>query len=221
LTERNCEPVLYRQAKVAFWLLGSAELGGEQLADPRFGAVFEFAERLVEDRDDFTRMALEAHRPKQEIIDPGLVAQGALEAEAPPPSVLVRIAVLHHPVAALAGTAPEISSFTGLINAATVKATLRQKGYQLVLHGHVHHGALVTEISHDHDAAALHIAAAPSLGSREVQEQHGYNQITLGRTLPVNGQVAQIRVRVERHTHGGKGAGWRADGAVLTFDVPV
>lgn len=32
--------------------------------------------------------------------------------------------------------------------------------------------------------------------------------------------IDQIRVRVERHTHGGKGAGWKPDGAVLAFDVP-
>jgi predicted MPP superfamily phosphohydrolase len=221
LATRDCAPILYRDAKVAFWLLGSAELGGEQLADPRFRAVFELAERLV--TDDWSRVALEAHRPKVERIDPGLVAQHALDAAAPPPSVPVRIAVLHHPVTALAGTAPEVASFTGLINAATVKAALRQKGYQLVLHGHLHHGALVTETSHAKGGApaALHIAAAPTLGSRETQEQRGYNAISIARALPVPGQIDQIRVRVERLTHGGKGAGWKPDGAVLEFDVPA
>jgi len=220
LATRDCAPILYRDAKVAFWLLGSAELGGEQLADPRLHAVFEFAERLA--TDDWSRVALETHRPKPERIDPGLVAQHALDAAAPPASVPVRIAVLHHPVTALAGTAPEVASFTGLINAATVKAALRQKGYQLVLHGHLHHGALVTETSHDNDGPpALHIAAAPTLGSKETQEQRGYNAISISRALPVAGQVDQIHVRVERHTHGGKGAGWKPDGAVLAFDVPA
>lgn len=164
---------------------------------------------------------LETHRPKLERIDPGLVAQHALDAAAPPASVPVRIAVLHHPVTALAGTAPEVASFTGLINAATVKAALRQKGYQLVLHGHLHHGALVTETSHDKGGApaALHITAAPTLGSKETQEQRGYNAISISRALPLVGQVDQIRVRVERLTHGGKGAGWKPEGAVLAFDV--
>jgi hypothetical protein len=168
-------------------------------------------------------VALETHRPKLERIDPGLVAQHALDAAAPPASVPVRIAVLHHPVTALAGTAPEVASFTGLINAATVKAALRQKGYQLVLHGHLHHGALVTETSHDKGgaSAALHIAAAPTLGSKETQEQRGYNAITIARALPVVGQIDQIRVRIERFTHGGKGAGWKPDGAMLAFDVPA
>jgi len=212
LATRDCAPVLYRDARVAFWLLGSAELGGEQLADPRLRALFELAERLA--TDDSSRMALDPHRPRLERIDPGLVAQHALDAAAPPASVPVRIAVLHHPVTALAGTAPEVASFTGLINAATVKAALRQKGYQLVLHGHLHHGALVTETSHDNDGApALHIAAAPTLGSKETQEQRGYNAISIARALPVPGQIDQIRVRVERLTHGGKGAGWKPDGA--------
>jgi hypothetical protein len=215
---RTCAPVLYRNAQVAFWLLGSAELGGEQLADPRLRAMFELAERLA--TDALSREALEAHRSPPERIDPGLVAQRALEAAAPPASVPVRIAVLHHPVTPLAGTAPEVASFTGLINAATVKAVLRKKGYQLVLHGHLHHGALVTETSHDAAGTpALYIAAAPTLGSKETQEQRGYNTISISRAVPVAGQIDQIRVRVERVTHGGKGAGWTPDGAVLEFDV--
>jgi predicted MPP superfamily phosphohydrolase len=221
LATRDCAPILYRDAKVAFWLLGSAELGGEQLADPRFRAVFALAEDLA--TDDWSRVAVESQRPTLERIDPGLVAQHALDAAAPPDSVPVRIAVLHHPVTALAGTAPEVASFTGLINAATVKAALRQKGYQLVLHGHLHHGALVTETSHDKGGApaALHIAAAPTLGSKETQEQRGYNAISIARALPVAGQIDQIHVRVERLTHGGKGAGWKPDGALLAFDVPA
>ena len=220
LATRTHAPLLYRNAQVAIWLLGSAELGGEQLADPRFRAVFELAERLV--TEEWSRVALEAHRPKLERIDPGLVAQRALDAAAPPASVPVRIAVLHHPVTPLAGTAPEIASFTGLINAATVKAALRQKGYQLVLHGHLHHGALVTETSHDSSRApALHIAAAPTLGSKETQERRGYNAIVIARVLPVAGQIDQNHVRVERVSHGGKGAGWTPDGAVLEFDVNV
>lgn len=218
---RDSAPVLYRDARVAFWLLGSAELGGEQLEDPHLRAVFELAERHV--TDDWGRVALETQRSKLKRIDPGLVAQPILDAKAPPASVPVRIAVLHHPVTALAGTAPEIASFTGLINAAPVKAALREKGYQLVLHGHLHHGALVTETSHDKAGApaALHIAAAPTLGSKETQERRGYNAISIAPVLPVPGQIDQIRVRVERITHGGKGAGWKPDGAVLEFDVPA
>lgn len=218
LATRRCAPLLYRHARIAIWLLGSAELGGEQLTDPHSVAVFEFAKRLI--TEEHSRAELEASRPKPARIDPGLVAQRALDAAAPPASVPVRIAVLHHPVTPLAGTAPEIASFTGLINAATVKAALRQKGYQLVLHGHLHHGALVTETSHDGmGAPRLHIAAAPTLGSKETQEQRGYNTISIARSLPAAGQVDQIRVRVERVTHGGKGAGWNPDGAVLEFDV--
>lgn len=220
---RDYAPVLYRDARVAFWLLGSAELGGEQLPDPRLQAVVELADQAA--MDEWSRVALAAHRPvlaKLERIDPGLVAQRALDAAAPPASVPVRIAVLHHPVTALAGTAPEVAAFSGLINAATVKAALRQKGYQLVLHGHLHHGALVTEISHDHErATALHIAAAPTLGSKETQEQRGYNAISVVRGLPVPGRIDQLHVRVERITHGGKGAGWKPDGAALRFDVPA
>lgn len=219
LATRNCAPILYRDAKIAVWLLGSAELGGEQLADPRLRALFALAERFA--TDDGSRAVLEAHRPTLERIDPGVVAQRALDADAPPASVPVRIAVLHHPVTALAGTTPEVASFAGLINAATVKAALRQKGYQLVLHGHLHHGALVTETSHDKDGAraTLHIAAAPTLGSKETQEQRGYNAISIVRALPVVGQIDQIRVRVERVIHCGKAAGWKPDGAVLAFDV--
>lgn len=217
LATRPCEPVLYRGAGLALWLLGSAELGGEQLSDPRLRAVFDVVDGLP--AGDATRAALEPHRSAPERIDPGLVAQQVLDAPAPPASARVRIAVVHHPVTALAGTAPEVASFTGLINAATVKAALRHKGYQLVLHGHVHHGALVCETDYS-DKATLHIAAAPTLGSKETQEQRGYNAISIERALPRPGCVPNVAVRVERVTHRGKGAGWQPDGAVMTFEVP-
>jgi hypothetical protein len=102
----------------------------------------------------------------------------------------------------------------------TVKAALRHDGYQLVLHGHLHHGALVPETNHDHTGAArLHIAAAPTLGSEQTQEHRGYHAISIA--------ARAARARTARPDPGPRRAprprrqGRRVDpdGAVLELEV--
>jgi hypothetical protein len=93
----------------------------------------------------------------------------------------VRIAVLHHPISALP-TAPEVARFSGLLKAGAVKEAMFAAKICLVLHGHQHSGWIAKETwPGKNGGRALHIAAAPTLGSRETQEHLGFNEIRLHR----------------------------------------
>ncbi|MCB9566165.1 MAG: hypothetical protein H6710_02935 [Myxococcales bacterium] len=128
-------------------------------------------------------------------LDPGLVHSADLhrlrarrwELEAP-----IRIAVLHHPVSPLP-TITDVAPYAGLINAGAVKDALFDRRFALVLHGHQHAQWLGEERWPGHAAGdhTLRIAAAPSLGSREVAEQHGYNEVLILR----EGDRHEVEVR--------------------------
>ncbi len=212
---RRQKPIEYADVGLAVWLLGSGELGGEQLEKPHVQALLSFAQESAQERscagNPWPALALGAlaKELRPERIDPGMVATQVLDTGRS--TLPFRIAVLHHPITAPAGAPTELGSFTGLLNAATVKAALRKHGYQLVLHGHLHQGALLCETSHEGDHRDLHIAAAPSLGSHEVAEHQGYNAIAIERLPTRSGRVPEAEVHVRRMVYRGQSAAWREE----------
>ena len=167
---------------VEFLLLGSSEFGGEQEQD-------EVWQRLVQLVDEYRAKAMsgatadEIGKRLEEYsrIDPGLVHQQDIHrAQGHAWKRPVRIAVLHHPLSALPPA--ELARFSGLVNAGQVKSLLLAKDFCLVLHGHMHAGWFgVEEWPELYPNRRLHIAAAPTLSSRETQHQLGYNRIEIVR----------------------------------------
>ncbi|WP_437959879.1 metallophosphoesterase [Sorangium sp. So ce119] len=187
----------YADLGVEFALLGSAEFGGQQEADPVRDELLSLIGRLRQgamDEPDAERAAV--LRDNVARIDPGLVHDADLQRvrraqwHAP-----IKIAVLHHPVSPLPAT--ELARFGGLINAGEVKDALVHKEFCLVLHGHCHTGWFGKEQWPErHEDWTIRIAAAPSLSSREVQEHNGYNEIEIARD-GVGGDVS-YRIHVHR-----------------------
>jgi hypothetical protein len=134
-------------------------------------------------------------------IDPGLVHDDDLvKASGHPWEQPVRIAVLHHPVSPLPAT--EVAHYAGLVNGGRVKDVLLEQRFCLVLHGHMHHGWFAAERwPGKHGDWVLHIAAAPTLGSRETQHGLGYNEVEVAREGD-----DQFEVVVRRVSHDGGGA---------------
>jgi 3',5'-cyclic AMP phosphodiesterase CpdA len=215
-TEPSARPlakVTYADLGVDFLLLGSAEFGGEEEKDADRVALLELVDKLrakaAEEEDEAAAKAL---RDRVARIDPGLVHHADLrrvnETQWRQP---VRIAVLHHPVSALPST--EVGPYSGLINAGDVKDTLLHKGFCLVLHGHAHTGWFGSERwPGRHGERTLHIAAAPSLGSREVQEHHGFNSIEVLRER--GERETQYAVEVRRY---GREGTWVEKGVMGPF----
>ncbi|HZF51692.1 MAG TPA: metallophosphoesterase [Polyangiaceae bacterium] len=201
---RPLAAVSYPDVGVEFLLLGSAEFGGEEEKDADRAALLNLVDKLrakAADEEDIAAGA--ALRDRVARIDPGLVhhedLRRAKETQWRQP---VRIAVLHHPVSPLPST--EISRYSDLLNAGEVKDTLLHKGFSLVLHGHVHTGWFSREQwPGRHQDRALHVAAAPSLGSREVQEHHGFNEVEVVRER--RGREARYAVIVRRFSREGRG----------------
>ena len=187
---RPVATVGYPDFGLEFLLLGSAELGGQvDEAQERDLLLKELAALLnptnEEERKKVHALALQAARD-----DPGLVHEQDLRRAlghrwlGP-----VRIAVLHHPVSALP-TVTEIARYAGLLNAGAVKDCLLARGFCLVLHGHTHSAWFGIEHWPGlHGERKLHIASAPSLSSREVQENHGYNALELTRDYDEAGRA--------------------------------
>lgn len=179
----------YPDLGVEVLLLGSAEFGGQEERDPVRAELLDLIARLKKgamEEPDEERAAALRHQVSR--IDPGLVHDADLERvrrtewHAP-----VKIAVLHHPVSPMPRS--ELARFAGLINAGEVKDTLAHKEFCLILHGHAHTGWFGKEQWPErHEDWTLRIAAAPSLGSREVQEHNGYNEIEIVRD-PSGGDV--------------------------------
>lgn len=93
----------------------------------------------------------------------------------------VRIAVLHHPLTPVPGNY-EVTPYAGLVNAAQLKDALFEKGFNVVLHGHVHIGWVGVETwPNHHDGEPIAIVSAPTLGSRLTYENHGFNEISIFR----------------------------------------
>jgi hypothetical protein len=79
-----------------------------------------------------------------------------------------------------------------------VKGALLEKGFQLVLHGHVHRGWFACEQSWDNDGncRTLWIASAPTLGSGETVKDQGYNDIEIARDYDEQGRTTyEVSVR--------------------------
>ena len=88
-------------------------------------------------------------------------------------------------------------------NAGKVKNLLMEKRFCLVLHCHMHFGWFAAERwPQEHDDWTLHIAAAPTLGSRETQHQLGYNVVEVARE-----GSNRFSVTVTRMLHD-TGGGW-------------
>lgn len=178
----------YPELGLEIALLSSSELGGEpagdRVRDELLGLIGRLRREALAERDADRVIALGAQISR---IDPGLVHHADIErlarAELRQP---VRVAVLHHPVSPLPMT--ELAPYAGLVNAGELKDTLVRRQFCLVLHGHTHTGWFGKEQWPErHEDRSLRIAAAPSLGSREVQEHNGYNEIEIRREPLVAG----------------------------------
>ncbi len=225
--DRGLVEFTYPALGLSILLLGSAEFGGE-LDDPEDPDQQERIRQLNALRAELAGAIARAGDPatpvdeiqkqidgllaRLERIDPGLVHKRDLDRVTGHDwsASLVRLAVLHHPLSPVpAGL--EIANFSGTLNAAQVKDALLSKRFCLVLHGHVHAGWFGRESwPGRHDDHALHIAAAPSLGSREVQEHHGFNEIALYWEGP------GWEVVVTRYIH--QGTGWVPEAQMVVRD---
>lgn len=175
---RNLTVLRYARAGVEVVLLGSAEHGGE--IDHEFlGLVEKYRAAAVErgavnDTEEADRLRARLGR-----LDPGLVHHADLaRLRAHDWREPVRLAVLHHPVSPMPSM-PDVAAYTGLLNAGAVKEALIDKEFTLVLHGHMHSQWYGAESWPGRGHHTLRIAAAPSLGSTEVYERHGYNEVLL------------------------------------------
>lgn len=203
--ERSLAQVSYAELDLSILLLGSAEFGGE-LAAPHDPEQQDLLARINALRRVLAATSDEAEirqlLDRLERIDPGLIHAADLQhvRRHAWDGMAIRIAVLHHPVSPLP-VGVEVTHFAGLLNAGQVKDTLLAKGFCLVLHGHVHAGWFGRESwPGRHGDRTLHIAAAPSLGSREVQEHHGFNEIAIYWEGP------RWHIVVTRFIH--QGTGW-------------
>ncbi|ATB31884.1 metallophosphoesterase family protein [Melittangium boletus] len=206
--DRKLEPIEWPDLGVTVLLLGTSELGG-QIEKEREN--YKFLQDLAtlpkahttEEREKVEKRAMEAAR-----IDPGLVEARDLRRVSTHPwkeSLPVRIAVLHHPPSSLPST--EVARYSGLLNAGAVKQVLMEKGFCLVLCGHVHIGWFAEERWLNHSGGStLRIAAAPSLGSREIPANNGFNLVEVFRDRDRNGRP-EYQVRVRRYVRQGD-LGW-------------
>jgi 3',5'-cyclic AMP phosphodiesterase CpdA len=117
----------------------------------------------------------------------------------------VRIAVLHHPITSLPQT--EVAPYGGLVNAGDVKNALIEQGFKLVLHGHVHRGWFTREDTWNHkdERRSLWVASAPTLGSRETETGHGFNEVEIVREYVAHGHP-RYEIHVSRYER--KGTDW-------------
>ena len=207
-TERKLDPIEWPDLGITVLLLGTSELGG-QIEEERehYNLLQELAklpiEPTQEQREKADKLATEAAR-----IDPGLVeARDLLRVNTHPwkESLPVRIAVLHHPPSPLPST--EVARYSGLLNAGAVKQVLMEKGFCLVLCGHVHTGWFAEERWLKHSGGrTLRIAAAPSLGSREIPANNGFNLVEVFRERDRHGRP-EYQVRIRRYIRQGD-LGW-------------
>lgn len=195
--KRPLAQVAFPDVGVEVLLLGSAEFGGEEEKDPDRAEVLKLVDKLRE-KAALEPDILESLKLRDRVarIDPGLVHHEDLQrtkehAWKQP----IRIAMLHHPVSPLPAT--EISRYSGLINAGEVKDALLYRGFSMILHGHAHTAWYGCERwPGRHKDREIYVIAAASLGSREVQEHHGFNEIEIVRGR--RGNEAHYHVIVRR-----------------------
>ena len=180
--------VTYPDLGVEVILIGSAEFGGEIDEDRERLELQKELAKLPRDPRKQDRVKAEELATRAARIDPGLVHTRDLDRLAEYPyRHLIRMAVLHHPVSSLPST--EVTRYAGLLNAGAVKQALLGAGISIVLHGHVHAGFLAEERwPGRHGGRTLRIAAAPSLGSREITENNGFNEIEIRRSRDAAGK---------------------------------
>jgi hypothetical protein len=221
-SDRRAPYVHYRDCRLSFLLLGSAEFGGQvnHAKDPN-NAGHEWLDYLLKllesPLDDtgreqlskvFAELGIDLQSNGEKLlvhrVDPGFVAHQVLataqaaRGDAEP----LRIALLHHPLSPLPA-APEIAQYAGLTNAGQVKHALFSMDIQLVLHGHQHRGFYAEERWPSASTAPVRILAAPSLGSRERDESNGYNEVRVFRE-------GDATLAVEIRTFRFQGAQWTA-----------
>lgn len=184
---RRLARVTYDRLELEFVLLGSSQLDGGQLAS--------------------TTSLLSVSGPGQ------VHAQDLDRIQGHTWTKPVRVAVLHHPVSPHPAT--ELDRFGGLINAGAVKQALIQKGFCLVLCGHVHSGWFAEERWPGLSQTPLRIVSAPALGSHESPEHSGYNSVEIERTLDDRGRP-RIEIRVRRHVRQAEGR-WSPQDEPLFF----
>ncbi|MBN1209281.1 MAG: metallophosphoesterase, partial [Myxococcaceae bacterium] len=196
--DRELETVEWLDLGITVLLLGTSELGGQiEKEHERYKLLQELAKLPnapdKQEREKAEKLATDAAR-----IDPGLVHAKDLHrvsTHAWNDKLPVRIAVLHHPPSPLPST--EVARYSGLLNAGAVKQVLMEKGFCLALCGHVHAGWFAEERWHKYSGTrTLRIAAAPSLGSREIAENNGFNLVEIFRERDEQGHaVHQVRVQ--------------------------
>jgi 3',5'-cyclic AMP phosphodiesterase CpdA len=193
---RPLAKIAYPDLGLEVVLLGSAELGGEETRDPDEAEILALVDRLRAQPVSAADVAAAEQLGRRTVrVDPGLIHRRELDRiKAEAFRNPVRIAVLHHPLSHLPAT--EVARFGGLLNAGDVKATLLEKGFCLVLHGHVHKGWFGEERWPDrYPDRTLRIAAAPSLSSHEITEHNGYNEIEIRRDRRGDERTSEIVVR--------------------------
>jgi 3',5'-cyclic AMP phosphodiesterase CpdA len=202
------KPIEWTDLGVTVQLLGTSELGGEIDKDrERYKLMLELAKLprgpSAQEREKAEKLATDAAR-----MDPGLVHTKELDRVSThswKDSLPVRIAVMHHPPSPLPTT--EVARYSGLLNAGAVKQVLMDKGFSLVLCGHVHTGWFAEERWPRHSKAhTLRIVAAPSLGSREIPSNNGFNLVEVFRDRDRKG-AAEYKVRIRRFVREGE-RGW-------------
>ncbi|KFA89138.1 metallophosphoesterase family protein [Archangium violaceum] len=206
--DRKLEPIEWPDLGITVLLLGTSELGG-QIEEERehYNLLQELAKLpkvpTKEQREKADKLATDAAR-----IDPGLVEDRDLRRVSThhwKDSLPVRISVMHHPPSPLPST--EVARYSGLLNAGAVKQVLMEKGFCLVLCGHVHTGWFAEERWLNHSGGrTLRIAAAPSLGSREISANNGFNLVEVFRDRDRNG-LPKYQVRIRRYVRQGD-LGW-------------
>ncbi|MFO7566390.1 MAG: metallophosphoesterase [Enhygromyxa sp.] len=175
--DRKLAFVCYPDARLEFALLGSVEYGGQ--ADPVVKEVIDVLRNNAEQQGNIDlEEKAEGIGRRYGRFDPGLVHDEDIQRLRQHPwKERVRIAVLHHPISSMPTTATEIAPYAGLINAGRLKSALAEKQFCLVLHGHIHAESIGVERWGQHEA--ILIASAATLGSRELQERHGFNEILI------------------------------------------
>ncbi|MBK8265121.1 MAG: metallophosphoesterase [Nannocystis sp.] len=209
--DRPLALVSFAAADFDVLLLGSSEFGGQD--DPRMR---ELADELWRGSSEAFQAdnvtAYQDLRGELERVDPSLVHERTLKAiRGRPCRSAVRIAVLHHPLTTVPGVLT-VARFSGLLNAGAVKDALLTAGVQLVLHGHEHSAFVAIERWPGRHDGELRIASAPSLGSREVAEQRGYNEIC----ITVEG-VGRVDVSIQTVVQSGNA--WERRGEPVVFRV--
>ncbi len=206
--ERALAAIAWQDLGITVLLLGTSELGSEVEKDREQYKLLQELEKLPDTADPQERQKAQKLATEAARIDPGLVNAKDLHrvrTHGWNEKLPVRIAVLHHPPAQLPPT--EVTRYPGLLNAGAVKQVLMEHRFCLALCGHMHAGWFIEERwIKNFKASTLRIAAAPSLGSREIPENNGFNLIEVFRERNAKGD-AEYQVRVRRHVLQGQ-QGW-------------